>query len=128
MKKILKDYELASGQAINLQKSQVFFCNNVSNELRDNLILHLDVCANLGSGKFLGMPSVIGRNKKSTFNYLKDRMWQKINSWSGRSLSKGGREVLIKAALQAIPAYCMSIYLIPPSLCDEIEEMRNSFW
>jgi hypothetical protein len=35
---------------------------------------------------------------------------------------------MIKSVLQAIPAYVMSIYLLPDSLIDEIEKMINAFW
>jgi hypothetical protein len=34
---------------------------------------------------------------------------------------------MIKSVLQSIPSYIMSIFLIPSSLCDEIEKMMNSF-
>jgi hypothetical protein len=71
---------------------------------------------------------MVGRSKKATFNFIKDRIWRKINSWSSKCLSKAGREVLIKLVLQAIPSYVMSIFLIPDSLIDEIEKMMNSFW
>lgn len=88
----------------------------------------LGVQSCLGTSKYLGMPSIIGRKRKATFSFLKDRMWQKINSWNGKFLSKGGKEVLIKSVLQAIPSYYMIIYLIPPSLCDELQRLMNSFW
>jgi len=34
----------------------------------------------LGTGKYLGVPSMIGRSKNSTFKFIKDRIWNKINS------------------------------------------------
>ena len=71
---------------------------------------------------------MIGRDRKATFAYIKDRVWQKINSWSGKCLSKAGREVMIKSVLQAIPAYVMSIFQLPHTLIDSIEKMLNSFW
>jgi hypothetical protein len=57
----------------------------------------------LGTGKYLGLPSMIGRDRNATFAHIKGRVWQKINSWSGKCLSKAGREVMIKSVLQAIP-------------------------
>ena len=51
-----------------------------------------------------------------------------INSWSGKCLSKAGREVMIKSVLQAIPSYVMSIFQLPTTLLDSIEKMMNSFW
>jgi hypothetical protein len=55
-------------------------------------------------------------------------MWKKIQGWSGKHLSKAGREVLVKSVAQAIPTYCMSSILLPESLGEELERMINSFW
>lgn len=71
---------------------------------------------------------MIGGNKKELFKFIKDRIWRKINSWGGRSLSKAGKEVMIKSMLQAIPTYFMSIFLIPSSLGEDIQKIMNSFW
>jgi hypothetical protein len=128
MKNILSTYEAASGQAINFQKFEIFCSRNVPNVVQMSVAECLGVNAVLGTGKYLGLPSMIGRSKKNTFNYIKDRVWKKINSWSSKSLSKAGREVLIKSVLQSIPTYLMSLFTIPSSLCDEIEKMMNSFW
>jgi hypothetical protein len=98
MKDILLTYETASGQAISLPKSEIFSSRNVSAPLRNKLVTILGVQVVLGTGKYLGLPSMIGRNKNSTFAYIKDRVWQKINSWGSRCLSKAGREVMIKSA------------------------------
>ncbi|XP_024630838.1 uncharacterized protein [Medicago truncatula] len=70
---------------------------------------------------------MVGRSKKATFSFIKDRVWQKISSWSSKCLSKAGREVMIKYVLQAIPSYVMSIFRLSNTLLDEIE-MMNSFW
>ncbi|GAU10142.1 hypothetical protein TSUD_420060, partial [Trifolium subterraneum] len=103
MKNILATYEAASGQAINFQKSEIFCSRNVLQVDQHNISTTLGVQAVLGTGKYLGLPSLIGRSKKSTFNFIKDRIWKKINSWSSKCLSKAGREVLIKSVLQSIP-------------------------
>nr|ABN08570.1 WW/Rsp5/WWP [Medicago truncatula] len=82
----------------------------------------------LGTGKYLGVLSMVGRSKSSTFKFIKDRMWSKINSWSSRCLSQAGREILIKSVLQSIPSYLMSTFMLPNSLINEIEKMLNAFW
>jgi hypothetical protein len=128
MKRILNDYEKASGQAINYSKSEVYFSRNTPNDIKGIVSGILGVTEVMGTGKYLGMPSMIGHNKKALFSYLKDRMWKKIQSWSGKHLSKAGREVLVKSVAQAIPSYCMSSLLLPESLGEELEKMINSFW
>ncbi|KAK2398440.1 putative mitochondrial protein [Trifolium repens] len=128
MKNILSLYEAASGQAISLPKSEVFYSRNVSGPLKHSITDILGVQVVLGTGKYLGLPSMIGRNRTAVFAYIKDRVWHKVNSWSNKRLSKAGREVMIKSVLQAIPSYVMSIFLLPDTIISAIEKMMNSFW
>ncbi|MCH84971.1 RNA-directed DNA polymerase (Reverse transcriptase), partial [Trifolium medium] len=125
---ILKTYEDASVQEINLSKSEIFFSRNISRAAQEDLSNLMGVRHVLGTGTYLGLPSMVGRSKKATFAYIKDRIWRKINYWRSRPLSKVGKEVMIKSVLQAIPTYVMSIYLLPDSLINEIERMINAFW
>jgi hypothetical protein len=62
------------------------------------------------------------------FACVKDQVWQKINSWSSKCLSKAGQEVMIKSVLQAILSYVMSIILLPDTINSTIEKMINSLW
>jgi hypothetical protein len=126
--RILKTYEAASGQEINLTKSEVFFSKNLSIAAQEDLSNIMGVRHVLGTGTYLGLPSMIGRKKKNVFAYIKDRIWKRINSWRGRSLSRAGKEIMIKSVLQAIPSYVMSVYLLPDSTIKDIERMMNSFW
>ncbi|XP_058763304.1 uncharacterized protein LOC131636711 [Vicia villosa] len=87
IKNILATYEEASGQSINLQKFELFRSRNVSTNIKNMLADTLGVQQVLGTGKYLDVPSMIDRSRKATFKYIKDRVWQKINSWSSRSLS-----------------------------------------
>jgi hypothetical protein len=125
---ILKLYEEASGQEINLAKSEVFFSRNLSVAAQEDLSKIMGVRHVLGTGNYLGLPSMIGRKKKEIFAYIKDRIWKRINAWRGRMLSRAGKEIMIKSVLQAIPSYIMSIYVIPSTTITEIERMLNGFW
>ena len=58
--------------------------------------------------KYLGLPSLVGRNKKASFNYIKERVWKKIQGWKEKFLSQASREILINAVVQTIPTYTMS--------------------
>jgi ribonuclease HI len=125
---ILKTYEEASGQEINLTKSEVFFSRNLTMAAQEDLSRIMGVRHVIGTGKYLGLPSMIGRKKKEVFAFIKDRIWKRINSWRGKALSRAGKEIMIKSVLQAIPSYVMSVYVIPDSITKDIERMLNSFW
>lgn len=51
-----------------------------------------------------------------------------MQSWKGKTISRAGKEVLIKSVIQTIPSYISSIFLLPNSLCEEIERLMNKFW
>uniref|UniRef100_A0A803NVQ6 Chloride channel protein n=1 Tax=Cannabis sativa TaxID=3483 RepID=A0A803NVQ6_CANSA len=78
--------------------------------------------------KYLGLPQCFGRSKSSSFNSLKDRIWTYLSKWNGKFLSKGGKEVLLKAVIQAIPSYAMSVFKLPDSFCNFVEKEMANFW
>ena len=78
--------------------------------------------------KCLGLPSFVGRSKKASLLYIKERVWSKIRGWKEKLLSQAGREILLKIVIQAIPAYSMSCFKLPITLCNEIEIMIRKFW
>ena len=78
--------------------------------------------------KYLGLPSFVERGKKASFNYIKERVWRKIQGWEVKLLSQAGRKVLIKSVIQAIPTYTMGCFKIPMGLCNEIEAMIKKIW
>lgn len=71
---------------------------------------------------------MIRRKKRSAFQHLKDRIKMKIDGWSTRFLSQGGKAIFIKAVLQAIPTYTMGCFLLPKSVCKDMEQIIAKFW
>ncbi|KAL9438277.1 hypothetical protein AB3S75_024033 [Citrus x aurantiifolia] len=71
---------------------------------------------------------MIGRKRSNFFNDIKLKVFNKISSWQHKFFSCGGKEVLIKAAAQAIPAYAMSVFKIPMGVCNDIKKNVADFW
>ncbi|CAN1757082.1 Putative ribonuclease H protein At1g65750 [Linum perenne] len=128
LRSIFDTYAAASGQVINYEKSGLFVSKSTHPMLAEGVAYFLGISSAFDNEHYLGMPSLIGRNRKIAFRFLKERIWQRLQTWRGRKVSNGGREVLIKAVAQAIPTYCMSVYFLPNLLTAELERMMNSFW
>ena len=79
--------------------------------------------------KYLGLSAVVRRKRKASLNYIKERVWSKLQGWKEKLLSQVGREILLKAVVQAIPTFAMSCFKLPVGLCLEIEALiRKFFW
>ena len=76
---------------------------------------------------YLGLSSLVGREKKRLFSLIKERIWKKLKGWKEKLLSQAGREILIKAVIQAIPTYAMSCFKLPKGLIKEIETLVRKF-
>ena len=125
--KILQTYERASRQSINLEKSSVYFSSNTSERQKGQILEVLGVKEVDRFESYLGLRTLIGRAKYSTFSFLKDRIWKKLQGWKGMLLSRAGQEILIKAVAQSIPTYTMSVFQIPLKLCDELDALCAKF-
>ena len=125
---ILEAYERASGQKVNREKTALFFSRSTLEDVKSSIKHVLGVQEILQYEKYLGLPSLVGKGKKSSFNYIKERVWRKLQGWEGKLLSQARREVLIKSVIQAIPTYTMGCFKIPLGLCHDIEAMIKKFW
>ena len=70
----------------------------------------------------------MGWKKYHTFSFLKDRVWKKLQGWRGQTLSRVGKEILIKAVAQSIPTYTMGVFQLPVKLCEELQALCARFW
>ncbi|XP_022573038.2 uncharacterized protein LOC111214447 [Brassica napus] len=126
--RIIDVYGTASGQQLNKEKSSVLFGSKVIASTKSDLRRSLGITKEGGMGMYLGMPEKICGSKKQVFSFVQDRMNGKINSWSGKLLSRGGKEVQIKSVAQAVPTYVMSCYLLPIDTCNKLSAAVARFW
>ncbi|KAA3472243.1 reverse transcriptase [Gossypium australe] len=124
LKRLLREYRACSGQHVNFDKSTVFFSSNTTEADKDLVTRMMGVWSSNDPERYLGLPNMVGKRKKEAFQILKDRFRQRINNWSVRHLSQGGKQVFIKAVLQVIPTYTMACFLLPKTLCSEIETKK----
>ncbi|CAN6570663.1 unnamed protein product [Malus baccata var. baccata] len=113
---------------VNKSKSSVFFGGNVPDQLSLQLatILGMEKVGN--PGVYLGVSAIWGRSKRSGLAYVKGRLLGKIQGWKRSTLSQAGREVLIKAVAQTVPAYPMNLFKFPKTFCNDLDALISKFW
>lgn len=52
----------------------------------------------------------------------------KIQSWNGKLLSQGGKEILWKVVALVVLAFVISCFKLPLTLCTKLESLIQNFW
>ncbi|XP_048613351.1 uncharacterized protein LOC125587199 [Brassica napus] len=126
--KALGTYGKASGQCINFEKSSLLFGKRIPGHVKDTLKLSTRITNEGGMGSYLGIPEDISGSKVRLFAFLKERLQNRVNGWTGRWLTRGRKEVLIKSILLALPTYVMSTLLLPLETCENLASAIAQFW
>lgn len=90
--KVLADYEGDSGQKLNKEKTSLFFSKNTRREVQEQLKSQFGAQIIRHHERYLGLPPLVGKGKRKTFNRIKDLVGRKIAGWKANfSLMQGGR-------------------------------------
>jgi len=124
----LSQYEHISGQKINVEKSSVTFGNKIEAETKYWIMHRSGIVVEGGTGKYLGLPECFSGSKQVLFGFLKEKLTSRLTGWYAKTLSQGGKEVLLKSIAMAFPVYVMSCFKLPKSLCSKLTSIMIDFW
>jgi hypothetical protein len=113
---------------VNTSKSSLLFSKNTLDSTIRSIKGIIPYKKASPSSCYLGLPFIIGKSKKETFQPVLDKVLNKIEGWQAKTLSQAGRTVLIKANVAAIPSYTMSTYMLPISLCNTLDRGFKKIW
>ncbi|KAK2665571.1 hypothetical protein Ddye_004145 [Dipteronia dyeriana] len=125
--KVLETYSIASGQLVNYGKLVVCFSASISAREGDRLAAIMGVNRVECHEKYLGLPCFSSRYKQKIFMDIMDRVWGRIKGWGEKLLYVEGKEILVKAVVQSIPTYAMSLFKLSKSLIVEIQRLTARF-
>ncbi|KAK4851800.1 hypothetical protein QYF36_018531 [Acer negundo] len=125
---ILSIYERGSGQQINFSKSKISFSPNVDIGTRADIQCMLGIVNGNCHDNYLGLLSMVDRNKIRLFNDIKGMVGKKFRGWKNNPFSFSGKEVLIKVVTQPVPTYAISLFQLPVGLCNDLSGMTSKFW
>ena len=79
VKNVLQLYKECFGQKINFDKSALFFSSNTHDETKVELKELFGVEATMNLEKYLGLPTMVGKNKRYAFREIKSRISTRLN-------------------------------------------------
>lgn len=86
-------YGKATGQQVNFEKSCIHLSCNTSNSMVELVSQTLQGLVSSEASFNLGLPSYIGRNKWEVVKYVKENVWNWMQSWKEKILSKAGKDI-----------------------------------
>lgn len=110
-------------------KSRVYFSPNIDTDSRKNMYNILGFKSIASLEKYLGIPIKHPGPSNQDYNFMLDRMKQKLAGWKAGLLSLASKIVLIQSSLSTIPTYPMQCGYLPSKVLDNIDRLsRNFLW
>ncbi|XP_013589702.1 PREDICTED: uncharacterized protein LOC106298169 [Brassica oleracea var. oleracea] len=128
LQNVLEVYGRATGQVINLDKSSITFGDDILCHVKASVQTILGIYNIGGAGSYLGLPECFSGSKADLLNYIYERLHGRLSGWFARSLSLGGKEVLLKAIAIALPVFAMSCFKLPKSTIEKLTSAMRDFW
>ena len=124
----LSQYGQISGQIINLQKSSITFGDKVEEDMKQWIKNRSGIQLEGGSEKYLGLPESLKGSKQELFGFIKESLQSRLSGWYAKTLSQGGKEVLVKSIAMALLVHAMTCFKLPKTLCTKLTSVILDFW
>lgn len=127
MKKLLEDFCNHSCHKVSSLKSKIYFLSNTTTHVREQIrnVMRYKQTEDLMS--YLRVPLFHFRVKKSTFQFLVDKIQQRLSGLDANLLSLAMRVTLAKSVLLTTSKYFMQAAMIPIGVCEKIEQVIRRF-
>ena len=76
---------------------------------------------------YLGVPLGANMKKFSSWQPIIEKIQHRLASWKASCLSRAGKLILIKAVLNNLPVYYLSMFRIPKRVAKEINKIQRNF-
>ncbi|KAI0513446.1 hypothetical protein KFK09_009467 [Dendrobium nobile] len=126
LKTIVEDFCKWTGQKVNVSKSQMIFGKVVRYSMKKRIakVLGFKVVKEM---KYLGVKMSLHRLKMADFQEILSNVMDKLNDWSKKSLSLGGKLILIDSSLLSMPNFLITQSIVPKRVLHELEKLCRSF-
>ena len=92
LQRLLALYEKASDQSLNRAKTSLFFSSNTLRDVQEEIKNWFGAQIIKQHEKYLDLPSLVGKNKRLTFNAIKEKLGKVLAGWKEKLLSKAEKK------------------------------------
>ncbi|GJZ23378.1 RNA-directed DNA polymerase, eukaryota [Tanacetum coccineum] len=124
---ILSCFSMLSGMSINLKKSQILGMG-ISEPVV--AMAAKDLGCSVMKIPFLYLGVMVGGNMSlaKAWDSTIEKLSMRLSKWKLKTLSIGGRLTLLKSVLGSSPIYNMSLFKVPKSVLNKMENLRRNFF
>ena len=79
-------------------------------------------------GSYLGIPESLGGSKIQDFGFVQERLNNRVNGWIFKFFTKGGKDVIIKSVVVALPNHVMGCFQITKTVMKKLTSAVAQFW
>ncbi|XP_027156871.1 uncharacterized protein LOC113758040 [Coffea eugenioides] len=124
---LFRQYEILSGQKINLSKSRFLYSSKLPSEIITLIQQVTGFQEQSWPVKYLGVPLIRGRKKSIFFDGVFASVRAKLHHWSSRFLSAGGKLILLRHVLNSMPLYLLQVSKPPKGVFLRLGRLFNAF-
>ena len=79
-----------------------------------------------GMRSHLGLPENLGGSKIQVFSFVQDLLNNRVNGWTFKFFTKGGKKLIIKSVVTALPNHVMSCYRLPKATAKKTDDHSST--
>eukprot|EP00253_Pinus_taeda_P001855 PITA_01855 len=126
IKKVIEIFMESSGMEVNNDKSKTFFFNT-EEPVKNHLTRVMGYRIGALPTKYLGTMLDTSTLKIGNWKNITEKIMKRLDNWTFRALNLAARVVLLKATIQAIPIYPLSVMAAPKGICNKLVEIYRKF-
>ena len=126
---VLNNFCNLTSQKVNPGKSKILFSPNVSRRQKRFICRKMGMTSTKNLSRYLGFPLLTQGRSGDAYNFIVERVQNKLVGWRTKLLSRAGKLVLVRSAASPIAEYFMQCQALPTKVCEAVDKtIRDFLW
>lgn len=127
VQRVLDLFYTMLGQTISAKKSNIYLSKNVDPHTRNAIVKLSSFNESNSMERYLGVPLLSKVPRCNDFQYLVERVSQKLSGWTSQQFFLASQITLAKSVIQSLSIYLMVTTMIPKTVLEKIQKTQRYF-